>query len=225
MKHNAANRSRSANHICATTASVNASHARPNLRRRHWSLTNDKCESSLHRRSGAGLRLPHWSCRTGSAAHERCGVRSPNAAMRDHNQYLVTAICGSFTDPQVKGDSLEGLITVGTNLDDVVEGSGDASSKVTCGAYRSDTTTRKPTTSPLPQVRRPRWLVAHSPHRRIATCASSSDGDCASSHWSFVPADARAQMKTQGSGADDRRGTSAHINCKLCIVNCSRIRF
>ncbi len=42
--------------------------------------------------------------------------------LRDHNQYLVTAICGSFTDVKTVQDRLEGLITVGKDLDDVVEG-------------------------------------------------------------------------------------------------------
>lgn len=42
--------------------------------------------------------------------------------LRDHNQYNVTAICGSFTEPKAVQDRLEGLITVGKGLDDTVEG-------------------------------------------------------------------------------------------------------
>lgn len=42
--------------------------------------------------------------------------------LRDHSSYSVTSIVGSFTDTKTVQDRLEGLITVGKNLDDTVEG-------------------------------------------------------------------------------------------------------
>lgn len=42
--------------------------------------------------------------------------------LRDHNQFLVTAILGSVTECKTQGDELVGLCTFGEGLDDVCEG-------------------------------------------------------------------------------------------------------
>lgn len=49
-------------------------------------------------------------------------VEEQTPLLRDHSQWSVTSICGSFVEHKIVGDRLEGLITVGKDIDDTVEG-------------------------------------------------------------------------------------------------------
>ncbi len=127
--------------------------------------------------------------------------------LRDHSSYSVTSIVGSFTDTKTVQDRLEGLITVGKNLDDTVEGiwrrieqghlrrvsigyDYGKSDYVTIPAGETALVDGRSFTAPRDRDLRivKRWRL-----RELSLVV--------------IPADARAQMKQQESHADVRRGT------------------
>lgn len=131
--------------------------------------------------------------------------------LRDHNQYSITAICGSFVEPKVVADKLEGLITVGKDLDDTVEGiwrrieqghlrrvsigyDYSKSDYVTIAAGETAVVAGRSFTAPKDRDLRvvKRWRL-----RELSLVV--------------IPADARAQMKQQESHVDDRRGTDSGL--------------
>jgi hypothetical protein len=132
-------------------------------------------------------------------------VEDQTPLLRDHNQYLVTAICGSFTEAKAVGDRLEGLITFGKDIDDVVEGiwrrieqghlrrvsvgyDYTRADYVTIPAGETQTVAGRSFTAPADRDLRVvfRWRL-----RELSLVV--------------IPADARAQLKSQES--TDRRGT------------------
>lgn len=129
--------------------------------------------------------------------------------LRDHIQYSITAICGSFTEPKVVGKQLEGLITVGKDLDDTVEG---IWKRIEQGHLRrvsigydyttADYVTIAPGETAIVEGRtftapkdRPLRVVKRWRLRELSLVV--------------IPADARAQMKAQES---ERRGTDGAEN-------------
>ncbi len=135
-------------------------------------------------------------------------VEAQTPLLRDHNQYTVTAICGSFTDPKPVGDRLEGKITVGKDIDDTVEGiwrrieqghlrrvsvgyDYTRSDYVTIPAGETQTVAGRKFTAPKDRDLRVvfRWRL-----RELSLVV--------------IPADARAQLKHQEQ--TDRRGTETN---------------
>lgn len=133
-------------------------------------------------------------------------TESQTPLLRDHNQYSVTSICGSYTDSKAVADRLEGTITVGKDLDDVVEG---IWKRIEQGHLRRvsvgyDYSREDYVTIPAGETSSVGGRSFTAPKERDLRVVKK---------WSLrelslvvIPADARAQLKAQ---QQDRRGTAS----------------